>query len=194
MIREIIFKEMPQGFMKARGGCEMFPCQHMASCVLPEPLYNIEIWGVRREKDEINIQFSGLLLNCVAMLVTSIIEHNGNRGFSGLIPDLDEECFDLLRIHIDHGMGFNEVKVNRVNTTKYIESVAARTTAEIKRLLAPYMAEESLEREMCSIHELKFSFSLFCLIYSRLQVLNPLSLPICVRFPGDRLKLTESVT
>ena len=194
MIREIIFEEIPQGFMEARRGSKMLSCQHMPSCVLPESLYNIEIWGVRREKDEFNIQFSGLFLNCFAMLVTSVVEHNGDRRFPGRIPDLDKECPDLLRIHIDHGMGFNEVEVNRVNTTNDIESVAARTTPEIKRLLAPHMAEESPEGEMRSIHEVEFSLPFFCLIHNRLQVLDPLGLLVCIRFPGYRLEFTESVT
>lgn len=43
MIRAFILDEMSQGFMEARRGREMFSCQNMSSCVLPNYHDNIDI-------------------------------------------------------------------------------------------------------------------------------------------------------
>ena len=79
MIDVILFKEIPQGLVKACRRVKIPAGQHMPPCVFPESLNDVEVRGIRREEDEVDSKLGGFLQHCLAMLVTGIVKDNADR-------------------------------------------------------------------------------------------------------------------
>lgn len=177
--------------MKLGRGIEILSGKHMTSRVFPKPLDDIEIRRIRRQEYEVDSEFGRLVLYCLAMLVTGIVENNGDRSITRGEPYLFKKCLCLPGIHINHRMGLYDVKGKGIHASQKIEAVPSCSGLEVKRLLAPDMAGERLQCEMDGIHEIELAFTFHGLIYNRLQCFYPFCLLLGTRFAGYGLRFYE---
>lgn len=192
MINVINLEEMPEGIMELGGRIKVLSGKDMTSCMFPEPFDYVEVRGIWRKENEADTKFRGLVLYCLTMLIPGIVEHYGDRGVTRFPSHFFKKGLGLLRIHVHHGMGLYDVQRKRIDAPKEVETVASRSGLEIKRLLAPYMAGERLQREMGGIHEIELASAFFSLIYNRLQCRKPFLLFLRTGFARYGLCLYET--
>ena len=191
MIDVINLKEMPEGIMELGGRVEVLSGKHMSPRVFPEPLDDVEVRRIRRQEYEVDSEFGRLVLYCLTMLVTRIVKDYGDRGVTRCLPYLFQKGFCLVGININHGMGLYDVKRERIDASEKIEAVPSCSGFEVKRLLTPHMAGECLQCEMDGVHEIELAFTVFGLIYNRLQCGNPFVLFLWTSSARNRLCLYE---
>ena len=191
MIDVVNLKEMPECIMELGRGIEILSSQNMTSSVFPESLDYIEIRRIRRQEYEVDSEFGRRVLYCLTMLVTRVVKDYGDRCVARCLPYLFQKGFCLVGIHINHGMGLYDVKREWIDTSEKIETVPSCSGLEVKRLLTPHMAGERLQCEMDGIHEIELAFTVFGLIYNRLQCGNPFVLFLWTSSARDRLCLYE---
>ena len=151
MIDVILFKEIPQSLVKACRRVKIPAGQHMPPCVFPESLNDVEVRGIRREEDEVDSELDGFLQHCPAMLVTCIVKDNGDGKRARFLPHLFKELLYLTGIDIEHGVGLNEVKGKRIDTSEKVEPVPSGSGLEVNGLPAPDMTGERLQSEVYGI-------------------------------------------
>lgn len=178
MIDVVKLKEMPEGIVEPGGRVEILSCKDITSCVFPKPLDNVEVGGIRRQEYETDSKLGCLVLYCLTMLISRVVEHDGNRSIPRFPSHFFKKGLCLFRIHINHGMGLYDVERERIDTAKKVEAVSSGSDFEIKRFLAPYMAGERLQCEMDGIHEIEFAAAFFRLFYNGLQCGTPFCLPL----------------
>ena len=192
VMTHILFKEYPEGFMKEKR-CFKEPCgQDGLSGVFPQSLDDVEIGGIRWEENQVYSKLRGLFLYSLAVLVPGIVKNDGHRNVSALIPHFFKKRLDLFRIHIHHGMRLNEVHGKWINGSEQIEPVSSGSGRKIKRSLAPYPAGKGFKSEMHRVHKQQSSSAFFRFRYNRLNVSNPLLLPVRVCLSRDWLEFLET--
>lgn len=192
MMTYILFKEYPEGFMKEKR-CLKGPCgQDGLSGVFPQSLDDVEIRGIRWEENQVYSKLRGLFLYSPAVLVPGIVKNDGHRNVSALIPHFFKKRLDLFGINIHHGMRLNEVHGKWINGSEQIEPVSSGSGRKIKRSLAPYPAGKGFKSEMHRIHKQQSSFAFIGFGYNRLNVSNPLLLPVRVGLSMGWLEFLET--
>lgn len=128
----------------------------------------------------------------------------GQHGLSGVFPQSfddvgirgirreENQVYSKLRVHINHGMRLNEVHGKRINGSRQIESVSSGSGRKIKRSPAPYPAGKGLKSEMHRIHKQQSSFAFTGFSHDRLNVSDPLLLPVRVGLSRGGLEFLET--
>lgn len=192
MIPEILVKEMPQGLMELRRSIEIPSGEDLLPCVFPQPLYYVEVRGIRRKEDQLDAELGGLLHDGAAVLVTGVVEHDGHGKVSGCLPYLFKEGLRLSGVDIHHGMDAYQIKGEGIDASEQVEAVASGSCLKEERIPAPYIAGEGLEREMDGVHEEEPSPSLRRLFHNILEISHPFLLFPGIGLAGYRLELPET--
>lgn len=189
----ILFKEISQCLMEFVRSVKEPSGEYMSPDKLPQSFYDIEVWGVWRKENQLNVEFSRLLLHSLAVLVPGIVKHDGHRHIPAFFPNLLQELLDLVCINIDHGVAGYDFLVEGVDAPKDIESVSAGSALEEKGLLAPHFAQESLKCEVGGIHKEESHLALIHLLHKDFEILHPYSLFLRVCLSGNGLELPAPV-
>ena len=126
----ILFKEISQSLMEFVRSVKEPSGEYMPPDKLPQSFYDVEVWGVWRKENQLNVEFSRLLLHSLTVLVPGIVKHDGHRYVPAFFPNLLQELLDLVCIDIDHGVDGYDFMVEGVDAPKDIESVSADPALE----------------------------------------------------------------
>lgn len=88
MIMEVLIKQVPECLIELRRSVETPYSEDLLPRVFPQPLYYVEVWGIRRQEDKLDTELRSHLNDGAAVLVAGIIEHDGHSKVSGCLPYL----------------------------------------------------------------------------------------------------------
>ena len=120
-----IVKALVDGGPKASEIFVVFVRQALLFCELPYPFDQIEIRAVGREEKQLNIQFGGVRLDGVAVLVTGVIHDEADGNDRMLLFDEIEQAYDCQSVDIVGSADAGELLVMAVDGTEDIVSLSA---------------------------------------------------------------------
>lgn len=192
MVHEILIKEMSQCLMELRRSIEIPSCEDMLPGIFPQPFYDVEVRGIRRKEDKLDVKLRSLIHDGAAMLVPGVVEYDGDGKVPGCLPHLLQEGLRLFGVDIHHRMDGYELKGEGIDASEQVEPVASGSGLQEQRIPAPDVACEGLEREVDGIHEEEPSPSLRGILHNILEISHQFLLFLWIGLAGHRLELPET--
>ena len=95
-----LVKKISDGLVKSFGGVEIPTVEDFLFNKFPEPFDDIEVWGVRGEKKQGDVEAIGKGNDSDTVLIACVVEYQRDGDAGICLPDLEEEFHDHFGVDI----------------------------------------------------------------------------------------------